>query len=78
MWLVDVVLVILGAAAAVAVLGLYLSYAAAAGLLAASAAIVAYGVGLPAVYLATLGDVLARLARRAGGAGNLAAAAGRR
>lgn len=60
MWLVYVVLFILGAAAAVAVLGLYLSYAAASGLLAAGAAIVAYGVGLPAVYLATLGDVLGR------------------
>ena len=60
MWLVYVVLFILGAAVAVAVLGLYLSYAAASGLLAASVAIVAYGLGLPAVYLATLGDVLGR------------------
>ena len=60
MWLVYVVLFILGAAAAVAALGLYLSYAAACGLLAASVAIVAYGMGLPAVYLATLGDVLGR------------------
>jgi hypothetical protein len=60
MWLVYVVLFILGAAAAVAGLGLYLSYAAASALLAAGVAIVAYGVGLPAVYLATLGDVLGR------------------
>ena len=60
MWLVYVVLFILGAAGAVAVLGLYLSYAAATGLLAAGVAAAAYGVGLPTVYLASLGDILGR------------------
>jgi Double-GTPase 2 len=60
MWLVYGVLFILGAAVAIAVLGLYLSYAAAAVLVAAGVAIAAYGAGLPAVYLAALGDVLGR------------------
>jgi Double-GTPase 2 len=58
MWFVYLVITVVGAALVAAATALYISYAIAAVVLAAAAAITTYGLGLPIAYLAGLGKVL--------------------
>src|ERR1700680_1500544 len=59
MWLFYLLVLIAAAVVIAAAAALYLGYVAAAGLLAAAVAVAVYGLGLPAAYLAGLGEVLA-------------------